>query len=78
MEWVSKRSSRIWRGSLAGEVWKYLSNGAWAPKAANAAKQHMSRKTSGGRRRKRQATGTDSAARSQAPAVQLHAPLQPF
>ena len=57
MEWVSKRSSRIWRGSLAGEVWKYLSNGAWAPKAANAAKQQMSRKTSGGRRRKRQATG---------------------
>jgi hypothetical protein len=31
-EWVKKTSSRIWRGSLAKHVWKYLSKGAWAPK----------------------------------------------
>lgn len=31
-EWVKKTSSRIWRGSLSKNVWKYLSKGAWTPK----------------------------------------------
>ena len=31
-EWVDRRSSRFWRGSLDNAVWKYLGAGAWAPR----------------------------------------------
>lgn len=33
-EWVSKTSSRIWRGSLKSKDWKYLGKGAWEPRAS--------------------------------------------
>ncbi|KAL6777976.1 hypothetical protein ACKKBG_A16435 [Auxenochlorella protothecoides x Auxenochlorella symbiontica] len=33
-QWIDKRSSRIWRGSLASRAWKYIKSrdGAWAPR----------------------------------------------
>ncbi|KAK9827470.1 hypothetical protein WJX74_004420 [Apatococcus lobatus] len=31
-EWVSKTSSRIWRGPMGKSAWKYLNDGAWEPR----------------------------------------------
>lgn len=31
-EWVDKRSSRIWRGSLANSAWRHVKEGGWAPR----------------------------------------------
>lgn len=33
-EWLSKASSRIWRGSLKSSDWRHLGKGAWAPRCA--------------------------------------------
>lgn len=38
-EWVLRTSSRIWRGSMAGRDWKYLSQGAWAPKSSKSSRK---------------------------------------
>eukprot|EP00798_Chlamydomonas_sp_ICE-L_P022592 gene22592-29731_t len=32
IEWLNKRSSRIWKGSYKGGDWRYLGRGAWAPR----------------------------------------------
>ncbi len=31
-EWVRKTSSRIWRGPMGKNAWKYLQDGAWEPR----------------------------------------------
>ena len=44
--WVSRRSSRIWRGPLAKDAWSRVSNieGAWRPKKRQRAAGRPSKK----------------------------------
>ena len=42
-EWLSKGSSRIWRGSLANSDWRHLGKGAWAPKQGAAKRNKKTR-----------------------------------
>ena len=55
-EWVSKRSSRIWRGPLASKCWRYLADGAWVPR-----QQPKGRSSRG--------AGRSSASRARAPTL---------
>lgn len=50
-EWVSKHSSRIWRGTLASKKWRYIADGAWAPREP--ARKSRSKSQSGARGRAR-------------------------
>jgi hypothetical protein len=43
-EWLSKGSSRIWRGSLANNDWRHLGKGAWQPKQS-AVKQNKKQRS---------------------------------
>ncbi len=43
-----RTSSRIWRGSMSSRDWKYLSQGAWAPRAKGRSRKARSRAAAGG------------------------------
>ena len=51
-EWVGRTSGRLWRGSYRGKDWRYLADGAWAPKpgVANRAPPQRGESEGGGGR----------------------------